>query len=98
MTDHDSQSHGPQLTLDSNFVMSAAIRGLPGVSPRGTVDPPRHSRSSVAVRIARRKAPEGPRAIRTATGDLECRRRWIARLVPRQRAGPREAHYVNPPT
>src|SRR6185436_13944922 len=71
--------------------------GLPGVSPRGTADPPRPSRSSVAVRIARRKAPEGPRAIRTATDDLEGRRRWIARPVPRSERGPGKPVFP-PPT
>src|SRR6185503_15879176 len=57
----------------------------------------RDSRSAKALEVVSRRADRSPqgarraRAIRTATDDLEGRRRWIARPVPRQRAGPREA-------
>src|SRR6185503_13751708 len=47
------------LELALSLLAPLTRAGLPGVSPRGTADPPRPSRSSVAVRIARRKAPEG---------------------------------------
>src|SRR6185503_21012334 len=63
----------------------------------------RDSRSAKALEVVSRRADRSPqgarraRAIRTATDDLEGRRRWIARMVPRQRAGPREARPTKSP-